>query len=263
MTSKINILVFVVCMSIIATPAIGREFSLLKHASISGQSSHMINGIDTVTASAGSGIKGSINLSLSKNFGLEFGVGYLSMKIDQNSAVNQWNWSYYDSVYANKLYYYIQSGEYDIEQHPQQQITIIPFEVALNYSVSLSKAIEPYILGGVGIFSYKRNLWLDETWGEGYKLPQDSIYYEYRFNHYAPPKKGAIPYLRLGAGVNFTLMQYLSLGVDYELNHIPFRKGSISYRVYDILFTENYYRQIDNFPFDDIGKITLSLNFNY
>jgi len=238
------------------------EGPFFESARLSGQYLQMLQGRQTVQSASGPGFGAAFTIPLGQRLGLELGLGYYTVGIDQDSALQQWDWEFYDEYYqirtANS------ADEFDILQESNQQITIIPFSMLITSSFRNTQTLSPFVSAGLGVYYYKRNFWLDETWGKEYELLSDeSYYYEYSFNNFSKPKKGWVYSLIGETGLDIYLKNDLALFFSVCAQLIPDISVAGDGGFQKMLFGSDYTEHLDNFPFRSTITFSGGFRFSY
>jgi len=237
------------------------EGPFFESARLSGQYLQMLQGRQTVQSASGPGFGAAFTIPLGQRLGLELGLGYYTVGIWQDDALQQWGWSYYDSVYVKR----VANDEevYDVVQLSKQQMTIIPFSTRLNYWWYQKAPLRLGVEGGIGLHSYTRNFWLDETWGKEYNATTGEHYYEFSFNHYAPPKKGYVFLLSMGMDAELHLRGKLSMNIEARYSHLADIEGYFSEQLVNRLLGSDYPSYQHNYPFYGMFEISCGIIFGY
>ena len=202
----------------------------------SGEKLNLINGY-------GSGV--SIRFRINKFLAMGIECAYNNLKIDQDDAVEQWNWKFWEKFYGA----YIRDlqerdSNYVVILTPFQYINIIPVHLVAIAHFPNRTIFTPSLSIAGGVYFYKRNLWLREQWQKHF--PDLNYTYEYEFNNYAEAHRGRVYGARVGFGGYIALSKYMKLNLMGKYHHII-----------NIGREENY----DNFPMNSFFEFSLGVSF--
>lgn len=204
----------------------------------SGKKLNLINGF-------GSGA--SIRFRMNKFLAMGIECAYNNLKIDQDDAVEQWNWKFWEKFYGAYIHDLQKSdSNYVAVLKPFQRISIIPVHLAVVARFPNKTFFTPELNMAVGVYFYKRNLWLSEQWQKNF--PDLNYTYEYGFNNYAEVHRGRVYGARVGLGGYIALSKYIKLNLMGKYHHII-----------QIGREENY----DDFPMDSFIEFSTGVSFFY
>jgi hypothetical protein len=185
-----------------------------------------------------------IQFEINDNLAIELQGGYGDLAINQNDAVNQWNWPFWERFYGNYVRSLVsQDSNYSVKLTPIQHLYIIPVELNMKIGYPITSKLRPYLKLGGGVVFYERNLRLNEKWNKYF--PELDYYFRYQYDNHADKKTGQKYYLNM------------SLGSDYQFS-----------KHFGLLFGLNYKHFLDmknerTFPIESLGSANLGLIFYY
>lgn len=204
----------------------------------SGEKLNLINGY-------GSGV--SIRFRINKFLAMGIECAYNNLKIDQDNAVEQWNWKFWEKFYSTYIHDLQKSdSNYVAVLKPFQRISIIPVHLTVVACFPNKTFFTPELNMAGGVYFYKRNLWLSEQWQKNF--PDLDYTYEYEFNNYAEVHEGRVYGAQVGLGGNIALSKYIKLTLMGKYHHII-----------QIGREENY----DDFPMDSFFEFSAGVSFFY
>jgi hypothetical protein len=267
MKSKMTIIAALMLMGVLFSPAQER-FIYLKSLSIQGGGSigispkHSMTNVDAY----GGMMEGRIALGADFSVGIE--LGYSRSSIDQIDAVKSWGWVYWTKYYRD----YINStwlgdssyfkgvkvktssltdeqvtsgtaitrkdGIYSATLNPVQYVNILRAGIYGTYEFPLNEMIVPYFSIGVTMYSYERNLYLDEQWAKKRTVdigPDSGAVhvFTYGFRNYATKITGEVYGGSVGVGSDIILSDLIALRIGFR---------------YDVFIAEFNRAAINNFP---------------
>ena len=201
----------------------------------------------TVKADAlGGGIGVSFNLF--ENFSLGVQVGYNLYSVNQDSALNQWKWDFWE-------YRYKGNARNDTASDPNltstigviQKMDAIPVIITLSYKIPIMDGLDIRPTIGGGILYYSRRLFLEENWKKVYPA-YNNYTFEYSYRNFAPNKTGTPLLFVYGYNMNYKISEILSISGDVYYNYIFVTKGRYGY---------------DDLPINDAFSFKLGITFLY
>jgi len=158
------------------------------------------------------GIGGGVHVRFEITPLLSLGLsgGYADLKIDQDRAVDRWNWGFWERFYRN----YVQ----DLQQRdpnyvatftPNQRLQLLPALMWAEVDLPLRMAVRPRVSLGVSLYRYRRTLTLHERWEK--RFPELNYSYVYEFDNHADNRSGTLFGLVGGAGVRRPLYRFVEV----------------------------------------------------
>jgi hypothetical protein len=188
-----------------------------------------------------------ISFSILKN--LEFSVtgGYSLFSLQQDSAIQQWNWRFYRERYANIIKDNLRAdSSLAAYLNPVQKMDLIPLQLSLKGNFNLIKSfyLKPQI--GAGIYFYTRRLYLEETWRK--KFDEVNYTFEYSYRNFASNKYGNPLGIFGLIEISFQPSEIFTLGTAFGYNYFLRTPGKYGY---------------DQFPINDYFNFKIFLTFLY
>ncbi len=191
----------------------------------------------------GGGIK--VNFKTFDNFYISLAAGYQSYSIDQDSALTQWRWNFWDNRYYGSIRADLtDTAKYKLTITPTQGIHAIPVSVLIGYRANLGDlSIKPY--AGAGILFFTRWFYVVEDWTK--KLTKLDSQFNYNYRNFAPSKYGNPVMLQGGLSLKYPLFEYVNL------------TGDVNYTY----FVETDGMGYSELPFGNNLNFKLGLSFSY
>lgn len=188
-----------------------------------------------------------IGFNISDLFTITFSGGYQLFKVDQDTALAQWNWLFWETRYRGNIQAAIQSDPAMIGiLKPIQKMDFFPVLIKFSKEIEVfnNLFVKPSVGGGM-IFVTRR-LILEETWSRYF----DQINYNFQYSYYnfADDKK-ANPVALFG-GLNLSYEFAPGYRVHGDFNYLQ------------ILKTEDKLGY-NEMPFENSLNIKLGLTFLY
>lgn len=219
--------------------------SQLSSIDISGSFSSAGSFKYAVTTASGFGGGIDVNIKVFNDFYLILDAGYQSYSIDQDSALTQWKWNFWDNRYYGSIRADLtDTAKYSLVITPNQGINSVPVSLKIGYEAKIGDlSIRPY--AGAGILFFSRWFYVEENWTK--KLTKLDNTFNYSYRNFAPSKQGN-PIMLLG-GINliYPLIDYISV------------KGEFNY----IYFVETEGMGYSELPFSNNLNFKLGLSFSY
>lgn len=201
----------------------------------------MVTKIDAV----GGGIE--VSFSVNKYLELSLSGGYSLFSLQQDSAIQQWNWRFYTERYAGIIRDNLRADStLAAYLNPVQKMDLVPFQISLKgiFTPAKNFYVKPQL--GAGIYFYTRRLYLEERWR---KIFYEANYtFEYSYRNFASNKYGN------PAGI-FGLIEF-----DYQPSEI-FTIGTTF--GYTYFFRTKGKMGFDQFPIQDYFNFKIILTFLY
>lgn len=161
----------------------------------------------------GPGFGALMQFRLSQMFSLCLEGNYSDLKIEQNQAVEQWNWPFWETFYGNYIRSLVnQDSNYAVNLNPNQNLYLIPVIFSVQIELPM-KMYTPFLRIGSGWVFYKRNLSLNENWQKHFSEPDYT--FEYEYDNHAPPKEGQVPAFKATLGVEYRLFSTLGVSPSF------------------------------------------------
>lgn len=176
---------------------------------------------------------------------LNISGGYSTFNVEQNNAIGQWNWRFWEERYKGNVDLYLQDSIYNAFINPVQTIDIYSIFLSLGTELNPLEKFTVKITAGGGILFYARKLHLEETWQKFYN---DIDYtFEYSYRNFAPYKYGNPISVQGGLELGYEIYNGIKL----------FTSTNYLY----VLKTDNM--GYDTFPLNDILNIKFGITFLY
>ncbi len=108
-----------------------------------------------LTKANGFGGSVKINFKTFDNFYISFVAGYQSYSIDQDSALTQWKWNFWDNRYYGSIRADLtDTAKYKLTITPTQGMNTLPVSLMVGYEAKLGDlSIKPYAGAGILFFT--------------------------------------------------------------------------------------------------------------
>lgn len=193
----------------------------------------------------GGGVK--VNFSVYKNYYVGLSIAYQLYSVHQDSAINKWNWLFWDTRYKGNVQDALSSDPtLSGILNPIQKIDVVPIFITFNaeYTIAHNLFVSPSV--GVGMASYTRRLYLEETWQK--KFDDLNYTFGYSYRNFAPNKTGN-PF-GISAGLNIAYEFLDGFRLHSEAGYVQFIKTPGS-------------SGSDAFPLERIINVNLGLTILY
>lgn len=192
---------------------------------------------------SGDGFEVQTDFRLSERFSLLLEGGYYDAAIDQDDAVELWNWPFWERFYRNYVRSLVSRDSiYSVVLTPNQNLYMIPVMLGLEYEFPVNR-FKPFVSIFGGVTFYERNLRLNEKWTKYF--PDLDYRFQYEYDNHADVRKGEV------------ISGILRLGTAYVLNQSFALKMSVNYRYYYVTDSDR------NFPLRSSIGIGGGLVFYY
>lgn len=161
-------------------------------------------------------------------FTLNLTAGYTLYSVSQDSALQKWNWDFWEIRYKNRV-------AADLNENPGSAASIVPVQKMdiLPVLISFSKEFEltedlkisPEIGGGV--YFYTRRMYLAESWQR--KFDSYGLTYEYSYRNFATNKYGNPVVIFAGTGLRYVISEGFSLEGSVKYHQVLKTEGSMGY----------------------------------
>jgi hypothetical protein len=187
----------------------------------------------------------NIRIDLVNSFFLNANIAYNLYTLDQESAIAQWDWRYWDR-YEEFIELTLQDNAYTAEIIPIQKMDVIPISLTFCYEFKLSNSVDILPYGGGGVFFYTRRLSISEDWIKHF----ESIDYDfaYSFRNIAPQKQGNPLFITGGLEIVYRFAEFFSLNAAANYISVLQTNGKLGF---------------ENFPFDKAININFGIGFIY
>ncbi|NPV11777.1 MAG: hypothetical protein HPY57_08315 [Ignavibacteria bacterium] len=188
-----------------------------------------------------------ISFSIHKNIELSFSGGYSLFSLQQDSAIQQWNWRFYTERYAGIIRDNLRADStLAAYLNPIQKMDLVPFQVSLkgNFQPIKNIYIKPQI--GAGVYFYTRRLYLEETWRK--RFDEANYTFEYSYRNFATNKYGNPIGVFGSIEFDYQPSEIFSVGTSFGYNYFIKTIGKMGF---------------DQFPIDDYFNFKIYLTFLY
>lgn len=198
-----------------------------------------------LTKANGFGGSVKINFKTFDNFYISFVAGYQSYSIDQDSALTQWKWNFWDNRYYGSIRADLtDTAKYKLTITPTQGMNTLPVSLMVGYEAKLGDlSIKPY--AGAGILFFTRWFYVVEDWTK--KLSKLDAKFNYNYRNFAPSKYGNPLMLHRGLSLKYPVFDYVSLTGDLNYTY----------------FVETDGMGYSELPFGNNLNLKLGLSFSY
>lgn len=198
-----------------------------------------------LTKANGFGGSVKINFKTFDNFYISFVAGYQSYSIDQDSALTQWKWNFWDNRYYGSIRADLtDTAKYKLTITPTQGMNTLPVSLMVGYEAKLGDlSIKPY--AGAGILFFTRWFYVVEDWTK--KLSKLDAKFNYNYRNFAPSKYGNPLMLHGGLSLKYPVFDYVSLTGDLNYTY----------------FVETDGMGYSELPFGNNLNLKLGLSFSY
>ncbi len=195
------------------------------------------------------GVGGGVEISFALSSNLMFSVsgGYTLFSLQQDSAIQQWNWRFYTERYAGIIIDNLRSDStLAAYLNPIQKMDLMPIQISFtgNFEVIKNLFIKPQ-LGG-GIYFYTRRLYLEEIWRK--KFDEVNYTFEYSYRNFATNKYGNPIGFFGNLQISYQPLEIFQAGTSIGYTYFLKSKGKYGY---------------DQFPINDYLNIKLFITFLY
>lgn len=197
----------------------------------------------TKASGFGGGVK--VNFKTFDNFYISIVAGYQSYSIDQDSALTQWKWNFWDNRYYGSIRADLtDTAKYKLTITPTQGMNTLPVSLMVGYEAKLGDlTIKPY--AGAGILFFTRWFYVVEDWTK--KLSKLDAQFNYNYRNFAPSKYGNPLMLHGGLSLKYPVFDYVSLTGDFNYTY----------------FVETDGMGYSELPFGNNLNLKLGLSFSY
>lgn len=197
----------------------------------------------TKASGFGGGVK--VNFKTFDNFYISIVAGYQSYSIDQDSALTQWKWNFWDNRYYGSIRADLtDTAKYKLTITPTQGMNTLPVSLMVGYEAKLGAlSIKPY--AGAGILFFTRWFYVVEDWTK--KLSKLDAQFNYNYRNFAPSKYGNPLMLHGGLSLKYPVFDYVSLTGDLNYTY----------------FVETDGMGYSELPFRNNLNFKLGLSFSY
>ncbi len=178
----------------------------------------------TVNRVSGYSSFAGIGIRLSESLLLTFNTGYDHLTVQQDSALEKWNWRFWESRYRGNISFTLNSADsanIDVRFSPLQTLGVLPVVVGVAFELNPLEDLFIVPRAGIGIAFYTRKLYLEEAWSR-YFASVDYTY-EYDYLNFADPKVGNPVMTQLGLDASYAVSDILV--VTLHLRHAYILEG--------------------------------------
>ncbi len=188
-----------------------------------------------------------VSFQLFRNFLITFTGGYSLFSLQQEKAIEQWNWRFYWERYRGIIQDNLRADStLAAYLNPVQKMDLMPLTISFKVDISPlpNFYIRPQI--GAGIFFYTRRLYLEEVWRK--KFQELDYTFEYSYRNFAQDKYGN------------PFSAFTSFELAYQPSDIFAVGSSLGYFYF---FKTPRKFGFDQFPILDYFNIKICLTFLY
>jgi len=180
-----RLLVPVILLTAFALTARGQVHSIQAY----GTWSRGVNVVPGFTSATAWGGGAAVRIDLGSDLVLAVGAGYEYYRLDQDSALQRWNWKFWNDRYAGIVRANLAAdSSLSATLEPVQSMEILPVTVSLGYVLRPGDDFSVRPLLGAGVAFYTRSLYLHESWQKAFDAASYTFAYDYR--NFANDKKG-------------------------------------------------------------------------
>lgn len=175
-------------------------------------------------------------------------VGYADLEIDQDDALNRWQWGFWDRFYREYVRDLQQRDpNYVATLTPIQRLHFIPVHLTAEMRLPLRIGVKPYLTSGISLYRYERTLTLHERWQK--RFPELNYTYEYEYDNHAEDRSG-------------TLFGFLG-GIGGRMHLYRFVEIDLQGRYHGILKRWSRHEAYRYFPMKSFIDVSLGVVFTY
>lgn len=181
----------------------------------------------------GFGGNADVQFRFTRIFSINLAAGYADLGIDQDDAVNRWNWGFWERFYRNYVRDLQQRDpNYVATFTPRQRLQMVPVHLTAGMSVPLRLAVKPEISFGGSLYRYKRTLTLHERWQKNF--PELNYTYIYEFDNHAEKRTGTVFGLIGGLSNRWQPWRWLALDLGGRYHWIIPTQTREAYRYFPV-----------------------------
>lgn len=188
-----------------------------------------------------------LRIRLADHLKLSVIAGYERYNIEQDSALEKWNWRFWVERYAGNVRdALVSDSSLSAVLTPVQYMEVLPVVATVSLEVApVERLVIRQAIGG-GVLFFTRSLYMHERWTK--RFPTLDHVYDYSYRNFAPDKKGN-PVIALG-----------QVDLSYHLSDLF--TVDASGRYFTVVSTGAGFGY-EAFPFRDALTFTLGLSFLY
>lgn len=140
---------------------------------------------------SGSAVGGGIRVlfDATENLRVGFSAGYQLYSVQQDSALERWQWRFWETRYKGNVRDALKSDStLSAVLQAIQKMDVYPLMLSASYALKLNDNLSLLPTVGVGINFFNRRMYLDEKWSKYY--PQSNYTFSYSYQNFAPSKPG-------------------------------------------------------------------------
>ncbi|MCU0453335.1 MAG: hypothetical protein MUE68_06725 [Bacteroidetes bacterium] len=190
-----------------------------------------------------------LRIGLVGDLSLSVGLGYERYEVDQDSALEKWNWIFWNDRYAGLVRSIVRGPDSSIIRSslvPNQRMQAFPITLALSYPIALGEDVSIVPSLGGGVIFYSRKIYLQETWTRYFASVDHT--FGYTFEQFSNPKEGNPFFAMASVDVSVRVSELLRIRAGGRLVQIIPTEGSMGY---------------DEVPFDRSLTGRIALEFMY
>ncbi len=171
---------------------------------------------------------------------------YRDLAIDQENAVEQWRWAFWERFYRNYVRdLQARDPSYSASLVPEQRLYLVELAARMNVHWPPKGKARVRLAFGTGPWFYTRTLRLHERWQK--RFPELGHTFAYEYDNYAEERKGVVYGASVCGGVEVELQRYLRLGAEVCFGKVLRVRGS----------------DYENFPVHSLGSLRCAVLFAY
>ena len=190
--NKISVLLLL-CASLSVTQAQFRNLQFYSDYNVGvnrylSASQYLQKDTKIISASAvGGGVR--VLFDVAQNLRVGFSAGYQLFSVQQDSALERWQWRFWETRYKGNVRDALKSDSTLTAQlQAIQKMDVYPLMLSASYALKVSDNLSFLPTVGVGINFFNRRMYLDEKWSKYY--PQSKYTFTYNYQNFAPSKPG-------------------------------------------------------------------------
>lgn len=194
-------------------------------------------------------VGGGVDISFQffKYLMVTFNGGYSLFSLQQERAIEQWNWRFYTERYRGIIQDNLRADStLAAYLNPIQKMDLMPIAISLKGEVSPLQNfyVRPQV--GLGIFFYTRRLYLEEVWRK--KFEEADYTFEYSYRNFAQDKYGNPISTFTGIELAFKPSEIFTIGSSLGYYYFFKTPGKLGF---------------DQFPIEDYINFKIYLTFLY
>ncbi|MBC7187569.1 MAG: hypothetical protein H5U38_11090 [Calditrichaeota bacterium] len=189
---------------------------------------------------------GTASLRLSRLVAVGITAGYCDLTIEQDRAVEQWNWAFWQRFYGNYVRdLQSRDASYRATLTPDQHLYVTQVVPCITLRWPEGGVASFYLATGAGPWFYERALRLHEVWEK--EFPELNHVFVYDYYNHAEVRKGAVYVATLEMGVEVVAQRFLHFRLSGRYGTVLPTGGS----------------DYERFPATSMAQLTCALVFVY